>query len=152
MVIANSIDRTDPWPARVALSSTFQALAPAFTANDVEPFFKFLIVDQALGDRHPDVRREMLTAGTVVIDLHGPIQICQIEGLGPQLDAVYDTQIVVRTCKACKHALRTYTSCARVPFRRTLISSRDALACIDCPRSISADEASLASLGWSLIT
>lgn len=71
MVIANSIDRTDPWPARVALSSTFQALAPAFTANDVEPFFKFLIVDQALGDRHPDVRREMLTAGTVVIDLHG---------------------------------------------------------------------------------
>lgn len=71
MVVANSLDRADPWPTRVAIASTFEALAPAFTVADVEPFFNFLITDQALGDRHPDVRRGMLAAGTAIIDLHG---------------------------------------------------------------------------------
>lgn len=75
MIIAQSIDRADPWPARLAIAHTFELTAPSLGPNDVEPFFKFLINDEALGDRHPDVRRGMLQAGTAVIDLHGPIRL-----------------------------------------------------------------------------
>ncbi|KAI0628364.1 ARM repeat-containing protein [Trametes polyzona] len=78
MLIAQSVDRTDPWPARVALARTFELLAPAFTPEDVEPFFKFLIQDQALGDRHPDVRRGMLNCGAAVIDRHGSARLAEL--------------------------------------------------------------------------
>ncbi len=71
MVIAQSLDRSDPWPSRVATACAFELLAPSFTKAEVEPFFKFLIQDEALGDREPDVRRGMLSAGTTIIDLHG---------------------------------------------------------------------------------
>ncbi|OJT01635.1 Translational activator GCN1 [Trametes pubescens] len=78
MLIAHSVDRTDPWPARVAVARAFQLLAPAFTPQDVEPFFKFLIHDQALGDRHPDVRRGMLNCGTAIIDQHGSSRLAEL--------------------------------------------------------------------------
>ncbi|KAI0644913.1 ARM repeat-containing protein [Trametes meyenii] len=78
MLIPQSIDRTDPWPARVAIARTFELLAPAFTSDDVEPFFKFLIHDQALGDRHPDVRRGMLSCGAAVIDQHGSARLAEL--------------------------------------------------------------------------
>ncbi|KAG1734519.1 armadillo-type protein [Suillus lakei] len=71
MVIASSLDRSDPWAARVALALAFEHLAQSFTEDQIEPFFVFLIGDGALGDRSPDVRRSMLRAGTAVIDLHG---------------------------------------------------------------------------------
>jgi hypothetical protein len=74
MVIAQSLDRADPWPTRVAIALAFQRLAPSFPATQVEPFFKFLIQDEALGDRSSDVRREMLRAGAAVIDHHGASQ------------------------------------------------------------------------------
>ncbi|RDX47550.1 ARM repeat-containing protein [Lentinus brumalis] len=86
MLIASSIGRTDPWPTRVALSRTFELLAPAFTPDDVEPFFKFLIQDQALGDRHADVRRGMLRCGTTVIDLHGSARL-------PELIAMFEAEL-----------------------------------------------------------
>ncbi|KAF5363220.1 hypothetical protein D9758_008404 [Tetrapyrgos nigripes] len=71
MVIAQSLDRSDPWQARVATASAFRLLAPLFSESDVEPFFHFLIHDEALGDRAGEVRKGMLTAGTAVIDDHG---------------------------------------------------------------------------------
>lgn len=71
MVLAHSLDRSDPWPTRLAIAHTFELLSPSFTANEIEPFFQFLIQDQALGDRIPEVRRGMLIAGTSIIDLHG---------------------------------------------------------------------------------
>ncbi len=86
MVIASSIGRTDPWPARVALSRTFELLAPVFTPEDVEPFFKFLIQDKALGDRHADVRRGMLRCGTAVADLHGSARL-------PELIAMFEAEL-----------------------------------------------------------
>lgn len=86
MVIAQSLDRADPWPARVAIARAFELLAPAFSDGDIEPFFKFLIQDEALGDRHPDVRRCMLTAGTTVIDLHGKAHL-------PGLIAMFEAQL-----------------------------------------------------------
>lgn len=75
MVIAQSVDRADPWPARLSIARTFELAAPNFLPENIEPFFQFLIRDEALGDRHPDVRRGMLQAGTAVIDLHGPVRL-----------------------------------------------------------------------------
>ncbi|KAH9944598.1 armadillo-type protein [Amylocystis lapponica] len=86
MVIAQSLDRTDPWPARVAVASAFELLAPAYKEDDVEPFFTFLIKDEALGDRNADVRRGMLNAGTAVIDLHGSLRL-------PGLIAMFEAQL-----------------------------------------------------------
>jgi len=71
MVIAQSLDRADPWSTRVAIALAFERLAPSFPETQVESFFRFLIQDEALGDRSADVRREMLQAGAAVIDHHG---------------------------------------------------------------------------------
>ncbi|KAJ7066647.1 armadillo-type protein [Mycena amicta] len=71
MVIAATLDRSDPWQARVATSNAFQLLAPLLSEDEVEPFFVFLIQNEALGDRISDVRQGMLAAGTTIIDLHG---------------------------------------------------------------------------------
>ncbi|TFK45118.1 armadillo-type protein [Crucibulum laeve] len=81
MVIAQSLDRSDPWQARLATAHAFELLAPLFSENEVELFFKFLIQDQALGDRIPEVRRGMLTAGTTVIDLHGEKRLAALISL-----------------------------------------------------------------------
>src|SRR5882762_9703143 len=71
MVITQSLDRSDPWAARLAIARTFEHLAHFSSDSGLEPFFKFSIKDQALGDRAPDVRRGMLSACTSIIDLHG---------------------------------------------------------------------------------
>ncbi|KAJ3828802.1 translational activator GCN1 [Lentinula raphanica] len=71
MVIAESLEQSDPWQARLAVSHAFQQLAPLFVEAEVLPFFHFLIQDEALGDRTPEVRRSMLTSGTIAVDLHG---------------------------------------------------------------------------------
>ncbi|PCH35750.1 ARM repeat-containing protein [Wolfiporia cocos MD-104 SS10] len=81
MVIASSLDRADPWPARVAIARTFELLAPAFPGEEVEPFFTFLIQAEALGDRHADVRRNMLNAGIAVIDDHGSTRLAGLIGM-----------------------------------------------------------------------
>ncbi|KAF7309756.1 TOG domain-containing protein [Mycena indigotica] len=71
MVIAATLDRSDPWQARAASSAVFELLAPLLSEEEVEPFFVFLVQDEALGDRAAEVRQGMLSAGTVIIDLHG---------------------------------------------------------------------------------
>ncbi|RXW23690.1 hypothetical protein EST38_g2167 [Candolleomyces aberdarensis] len=71
MVIASSLDRSDPWPARLAVATAFEKLAPLFPEDELEPFFSFLIKEEALGDRVAEVRRGMLSSGVAVIDLHG---------------------------------------------------------------------------------
>jgi hypothetical protein len=78
MVIAASLDRSDPWQARVAASHAFELLAPLLPEDSVEPFFTFLIQDEALGDRTAEVRRGMLSAGTAVIDLHGATRLAAL--------------------------------------------------------------------------
>ncbi|KAF9234000.1 armadillo-type protein [Melanogaster broomeanus] len=75
MVIAQSLDRADPWPTRVAIAVAFEQLAPSFPDTAVESFFNFLIQDEALGDRSPEVRREMLQAGTTIVDYHGAFRL-----------------------------------------------------------------------------
>ncbi|KAF7356649.1 TOG domain-containing protein [Mycena venus] len=78
MVIAASLDRSDPWQARVAASHAFELLAPLLPEDEVEPFFTFLIQDEALGDRTAEVRRGMLSAGTAIIDLHGAARLAAL--------------------------------------------------------------------------
>ncbi|KAI0035599.1 ARM repeat-containing protein [Vararia minispora EC-137] len=84
MVVEQSLERTDPWQTRAAVAQSLQQLASAFSTSDTVPFFGFLIKDEALGDRNPDVRRAMLEAGTAVIDAHGskhlPELISMFEG------------------------------------------------------------------------
>lgn len=86
MVIESSLNRSDPWPARVAIGQTFKHLASSFTPPEVKPFFVFLIKEEALGDREVDVRRAMLDAGTAVIDLHGASSL-------PGLTSMFETQL-----------------------------------------------------------
>lgn len=81
MVMAHTVDRPDPWQARQAVANTFEFLAPSFIDGLLEPFFQFLINDQALGDRVADVRKGMLNAGTHTIDLHGPKRLAALISL-----------------------------------------------------------------------
>ena len=86
MVIESTLDRSDPWPTRVAIGQAFRHLAPSFSHSEVEPFFIFLIQDEALGDREAEVRRAMLDAGTAVIDLHGALSL-------PGLISMFEAQL-----------------------------------------------------------
>ncbi|KAF5354845.1 hypothetical protein D9756_005584 [Leucocoprinus leucothites] len=81
MVLAHTVDRPDPWQARQATAQTFGHIAPSFVDDLLEPFFHFLIQDQALGDRVPDVRKAMLTAGTTIIDIHGAKRLAALISL-----------------------------------------------------------------------
>ena len=81
MLIAQSVDRSDPWPTRLAIARSFELLAPSFTEDVLVPWFIFLTQKEALGDRHPDVRRGMLQAGTVVIDNHGAKRLAELIAL-----------------------------------------------------------------------
>ena len=81
MLIAHSIDRSDPWPTRLAIANTFELLVPSFTDDILVPWFNFLIHKEALGDRHPDVRRGILQAGTVAIDTLGAKRLAELIGM-----------------------------------------------------------------------
>lgn len=65
------MEASDPWPARVAISRSFEALAPVLVEELIEPFFKFLIAEEALGDSNAEVRSGMLSAAFKIIDVHG---------------------------------------------------------------------------------
>ncbi|KAK2463021.1 hypothetical protein APHAL10511_004676 [Amanita phalloides] len=71
ILIRQSLERADPWPARAAAARAFELLAPSFIDTEVEPFIEFLIDDKALGDKEAQVRRGMLQAGTSVVDILG---------------------------------------------------------------------------------
>jgi hypothetical protein len=71
MVIPQSINQPDPSPARLAVANTLEQLSPSFSDTDIEPFFAFLIRDEALGDPNADVRKGMIAAGTSIVDRHG---------------------------------------------------------------------------------
>lgn len=69
--ITRSLEATDPWPARLAVAQSFEALAPLFQDEILEPFFQFLIEEEVLGDSKSEVRSGMLRAACKVIDLRG---------------------------------------------------------------------------------
>jgi hypothetical protein len=75
MVIASTLDRSDPWEARHATAESFYQLAALISTDHIISFFQFLIQDEALGDRHAEVRRRMLEAGMLILQLHGKSQL-----------------------------------------------------------------------------
>ncbi|KAG2190049.1 hypothetical protein INT46_000027 [Mucor plumbeus] len=73
MVIPETLDRVDPWEARVGIALTLKAVAPFMQLENASDFCKFLINDQALGDRNEQVRKQMLEAGLAVINAYGKV-------------------------------------------------------------------------------
>src|ERR1700722_6739823 len=57
MVMAQSLDQSDPSPARPAIASPFPHPPPSLSAPAIDPSFTFLIHSEALGDRNADVRK-----------------------------------------------------------------------------------------------
>ena len=49
MVVAQRVDRADPWHMRVAIALACDRLVPSFPATQVESFFTFLIQNEVLG-------------------------------------------------------------------------------------------------------
>ena len=78
MIIPETVNRTDPYEARVAIALAFQRLAPLMSDALVDPVFEFFVVKEALGDRHGAVRRGMLDAATAIIDLHGQKSVAEL--------------------------------------------------------------------------
>lgn len=71
MVIPETVNRPDPYEARVAVAATLEKLAPLVSDALVTPILEFLINKEALGDRHEEVRRTMLDAAVAIVEVHG---------------------------------------------------------------------------------
>ncbi|CAI2178661.1 6583_t:CDS:10, partial [Funneliformis geosporum] len=71
MVKPESLNKKDPWEARVGLALALGALAPNMKSSDLIQLFEFLINSEAVGDVNAQVRQRMLEAGLAVIDAHG---------------------------------------------------------------------------------
>ncbi|KIY74096.1 ARM repeat-containing protein [Cylindrobasidium torrendii FP15055 ss-10] len=77
MVIVESLGRTDPWEARVAVARALELLAEdVYDAEHVSDdalskLFRFLIQSGALGDKSGGVRRGMLDASVKVLEVCG---------------------------------------------------------------------------------
>ncbi|KAJ3405592.1 translational activator of GCN4, partial [Chytridiales sp. JEL 0842] len=69
MVIPESLNKKDEWPARSGIAQALKASANLLTESDpLTRFFKFMIEQEALGDREEKVRSQMLEAGVAAIN------------------------------------------------------------------------------------
>ncbi|KAI8144145.1 armadillo-type protein [Fennellomyces sp. T-0311] len=71
MVIPETVNRKDPWEARVGLALTLKESAPYVGLENVAHLCSFLIQNEALGDRNETVRKQMLEAGLAVVNAYG---------------------------------------------------------------------------------
>lgn len=78
MIIPETVNRADPFEARVAIALALEKISPLIPDNLVHPIFDFLVVKEALGDRNGQVRRAMLGAATAIIDLHGSKSVAEL--------------------------------------------------------------------------
>ena len=78
MVIPETLNRSDPFESRIAIAAALEKIAPLLSAQLVVPVFDFLVIQEALGDRHGEVRRTMLTAGIAIIDAHGDKTVAEL--------------------------------------------------------------------------
>ncbi|KAH8110478.1 ARM repeat-containing protein [Phellopilus nigrolimitatus] len=90
ILILRSVEATDPWPARLAIAHSFEALAPLFPEDLIESFFEFLITEEALGDTIPEVRSGMLDSASKVIDQYGMKRL-------PVLISMFETHLASST-------------------------------------------------------
>ncbi|KAH8929690.1 ARM repeat-containing protein [Atractiella rhizophila] len=78
MVIEASLDRQDPWKERRAIALSLGLLASSYTTSNVRQVFSLLLKGDGLGDRNEEVRKEMLTAASAIIDAHGKAQLQEL--------------------------------------------------------------------------
>ena len=78
MIIPETVNRADPYEARVAIALALEKMSPLIPDNLVHPIFDFLVVKEALGDRNGQVRRAMLGAATTIVDLHGSKSVAEL--------------------------------------------------------------------------
>ncbi|KAI9014595.1 armadillo-type protein [Phycomyces nitens] len=71
MVIPETLNRKDPWEARSGLAITLKASAPYISLEDALNLSRFLVNDEALGDRDEGVRKLMVEAGLAAIKTYG---------------------------------------------------------------------------------
>ncbi|CAG8500654.1 3053_t:CDS:10 [Acaulospora colombiana] len=64
IIKTESLNKQDPWEARVGLALALVAIAPHMNSLSLKSFFEFLIFEKAVGDKHAQ-------AGLTAIDLHG---------------------------------------------------------------------------------
>ena len=64
-------DLSDPWEARSGIALSFKELVPVFQITKLIPFVHFLIYENALGDRNPSVRNDIIESATALIAAHG---------------------------------------------------------------------------------
>lgn len=78
MITESTRNREDPWHVRTSIASALADMGSQLQPTDLEPFFEFMIKDEALGDRSDDVRQHMLDAATLVIDVHGKERLSEL--------------------------------------------------------------------------
>ncbi|KAJ2996777.1 translational activator of GCN4, partial [Globomyces sp. JEL0801] len=79
MVIPESLNKPDEWESRSGIAKALESCKSIITSRDsVLGFFRFLIVDQALGDINPKVQQEMLHAGLLVLESSGKLYIKEL--------------------------------------------------------------------------
>jgi hypothetical protein len=71
MVIPETVNRQDPFEARVAIALALERITPLLSNSLVEPIINFMVFGEALGDRNSAVRKAMLEAATAIVDRHG---------------------------------------------------------------------------------
>jgi HEAT repeat protein len=72
MVIPESLNKKDEWPARSGIALALKAAAGLLASEStLTRFFRFLIEQEALGDREEKVRSQMLEAGVAAINSPG---------------------------------------------------------------------------------
>ncbi|KAI8827337.1 armadillo-type protein [Chytriomyces cf. hyalinus JEL632] len=69
IVIPESLDKKDEWPARSGIALALQSCASVMKSENIlNILFDFLIKNEALGDREESVRLEMLEAGIAAVN------------------------------------------------------------------------------------
>ncbi|KAG7664813.1 GCN1 [[Candida] subhashii] len=71
LIIKATVDQRDRWEERSTIALALKLLAPLFSKSNIETLFKFLVNEQALGDKEDLVRQELQEAGVEVIKIHG---------------------------------------------------------------------------------
>lgn len=92
--IKSKNDNKDTWEERSTLALAFKLSSPVY-GNNIERFFRFLVDEQALGDKDDLVRQELLEAGATIINDHGKENI-------EVLISIFEAYLAVKDKKATK--------------------------------------------------
>ncbi|KAI8816085.1 armadillo-type protein [Fimicolochytrium jonesii] len=79
MVIPESLNKPDEWPARAGVASALKSCVPIITTlESLQSLFNFLIIGEALGDRNETVQRAVLDAGLSAANASGKTYVREL--------------------------------------------------------------------------